>query len=579
MNYQVIAKTLVAGAVSALVAACGGGGGGSVSVAPPPEASLNVSGTAAIGAALANAAVEVKCATGTGTATTGADGSYSVSMKGAALPCFIKVTGTGSAASITLHSVTEAGSTNAADATTSATANVTPLTELVVAQLTAGQPSAAFASFDSKVVAAITTTSLASATTKVVTALKGAGIDLGTIDPFKAQLVAASSTAPTGNAYDKLLDQLAAKVPADALPQLVMQVAAAAATNSSTGLTDAMVAVDGGSLPGCSSALSGKYRTLDYWGKTVVREINFKNKTFQAADGKETLAITQDATNACTITATGVVEGVNIEWQVAFGPSGAGTYRARSVNPNTPGVVGYIFPVQAHTYAELAGTWSFLQSGVLPGEGALHFPGQITFNADRKAPLCDYKPSANWACQAASDSNLSVSDRSDGGFDLNEPAKPAAGNLYGYRAPNGTLTLFGTTNASGSSAANAEQTILVATKLSALPLPVKDTVNKFSEVLLTRSFNGVVSTSGQTADANTVIATDTAAGTLTRKRASDGREDTFKNDTPLAGMRYRDFGTNVTPVYQIPLTGLGITVSVNIAGASTHLYSLATSRP
>src|SRR5689334_18910701 len=142
MHFQRKASTLVVGALAALVAACGGGGGGG-SVAttappppPPPQASLQVSGTAAVGAALANAPVQAKCATGSGTATTAADGSYSISIVGGALPCLVKVTGSADGETVTLHSVADSGTTNAADAVTSAKANATPLTELIITQLT-----------------------------------------------------------------------------------------------------------------------------------------------------------------------------------------------------------------------------------------------------------------------------------------------------------------------------------------------------------------------------------------------------------------------------------------------------------
>ena len=121
------------------LAACGGGTDSSTPT-PTQPAALSLSGTAATGAAIAGGAVEAKCATGTGTATTQANGGYSMSITGGALPCVLRVT----AGSVVLHSVaTGSGS--------SAQANLTPVTELVVARLAGSAASAYFSSFSGSV--------------------------------------------------------------------------------------------------------------------------------------------------------------------------------------------------------------------------------------------------------------------------------------------------------------------------------------------------------------------------------------------------------------------------------------------
>ena len=118
------------------LAACGGGSGDDTASAPTPPAdsppgatALSVSGTADGGAAIAAAPVAIKCATGTGSASTGADGRFSTIITGGIAPCVIEVTSSGSS----LHSVVAVGST---------TANVTPLTELLTAQLAGSSASA-----------------------------------------------------------------------------------------------------------------------------------------------------------------------------------------------------------------------------------------------------------------------------------------------------------------------------------------------------------------------------------------------------------------------------------------------------
>jgi hypothetical protein len=573
MKLQAIAKSMAAGAVALLIAGCGGGGGSNT--AP----SLQVSGTAATGAAMANADVQVKCAAGTGTATTTTSGGYTVSITGGQLPCIIKVSGNGGA--LVLHSVADAAAANASGS--SAVANVTPLTEMIVAQLTGAMPNVIFAAFDATATGQITTARLTGAITAVTTALKDAGIDLGTIDPFKAQLVPASSTA-TGNAYDQLLDLLGTKITPEALPLLVNQIATAAVTQSATGLTEAMTAVSGGSLEGCPVALSGKYRTLDYWGRTVVREVDFKKKTFMSGNGTDAFAITTDAAKPCEFTASGTASGTSSEFQVVIGPNGVGTYKARNTAPTaTAGVIGYIFPVQAHPLSALAGTWSYLQSGYDPIDGNIHWPGKMTFNADNQVIGCDYDTST-WACVQDDMQGMTVTARTDGGFDLNEPGFSGVANIYGYRAPNGSLTVFGTTNAAGATGA-VHQTSIVATKLNKLELPAVGRQVKYWDTSIT-IFGSSRTVAAPVADANTVIAVDTATSAVTRKRSSDGREDVARFNTPLDGLRTRDAGTwngsNFAAVYQIPVSGLGITISVNKNPSSTtsaHIYNLSVGRP
>jgi hypothetical protein len=78
--------------------------------------------------------------------------------------------------------VTEAGTADGSN--TSAVANVTPLTEMIVAKLAGALPADLFASFSAS--NQITSDLLQAATTAVVTALKDAtDIDLDSIGPFK----------------------------------------------------------------------------------------------------------------------------------------------------------------------------------------------------------------------------------------------------------------------------------------------------------------------------------------------------------------------------------------------------------
>jgi hypothetical protein len=590
MKFNSFTKSLASGAVALLVAGCGGGSDDVVAPAVPqapaaPVASLQVSGTAATGLALAQAAVQVKCATGEGTATTGAGGTYSVTLEGGVLPCMIRVTG----GQVTLHSVTEAGSTDATSKQTSAVANVTPLTEIVVAQLTGGLPNEVFAAFTQASAAGITGDKLAAATTAVLTTLKDAtGLDFASIDPFKAPLVAATSTAPTqGNAYDKLLDQLGDKVAPEALPQLVTQVATASASGSTTGLQDAMAAVDAGSLPGCPAIMGGNYRIVEYFGASYVRNLNFNTmKITRPGNTGSGLDITTDPAKPCAFTVTGNNGTADVQLDFVMGANGVGAARILNLTFNRNNIA-YVFPVQSHTLAEATGSWTFHQGGFMPGEGLVHLPGKVDIAADGTAVPCDYEFGATaWStCTADTGANLKAAARSDGGFNLVNGTSVAASvwaaSVWGYRSPSGTLTLFGSTNEAGSTDPSVPQTTLVLFKPNPQQLPALGTVTKYWDVTVARPLNAGPGQNNASvvADSNTVLSVDTAAGTVVRKRGSDGREDTIRYNVPLTGLRYRAQTSTILGVYQYPLPGTSVVLSVNSAPASTHLYNVSVVRP
>jgi len=76
--------------------------------------------------ALSGATVDYVCAAGTASVSTGTDGSYKATVADGKWPCIGELT---SAGTTPLHTVANGGAGN------SATAQITPLTELVVAKL------------------------------------------------------------------------------------------------------------------------------------------------------------------------------------------------------------------------------------------------------------------------------------------------------------------------------------------------------------------------------------------------------------------------------------------------------------
>ena len=198
-----LSATLIASALAALLGACGGGGS-----AAPTAATASVSGTAATGAAIASGTVTLKCVSGTSTAaTTGTDGSFTIDVSGVTLPCVARVDyKDASGAAQKLHTFISAAGT----------ANITPITELLVANLTAGTAADAFDKFDATKSKAVTAAQIKTAIDAVKTYLKGTlGVDVTNLpdDPVGTKFVATVG-ATAGDKADKVLDDIAAKLKA-----------------------------------------------------------------------------------------------------------------------------------------------------------------------------------------------------------------------------------------------------------------------------------------------------------------------------------------------------------------------------
>lgn len=543
MKFNGVTKTLAASAVALLVAGCGGGGGGS---------SLQLSGTAATGAALADAQVEVQCAQGEGSATTNASGGYTVHVGSGQLPCLVQVKGTtAGGVEVTLHSIAdEAGPDGVI------TANVTPVTEMIVAYLLGALPAEAFANFDAD---QVTPAAVAEAAKAIVAALKDAGVDLTGIDPLKDELVPAVNGSG-GNAYDKLLDTLGETVTPESLPMVVNQIAAAGATGGSAGssaLGDAMVAVSSGALQGCPVAVSGRYRFLDYNGALQEGAFDFKKMTI-TIDGDEvrSFPVTRNA-QACEVEVSGST--------IAFGPGGVGIIHSVET-------IGYVIPVQSHTLASLTGTWTFMEGGVDEDNELTHFMGKIAIAADGKATVCEYNLPSLSTCTV--DGTDTVKVRADGGFTIvNDDGMDT--RMYGFRAPTGEISLFGTNNPGNSSELGDYRTHWVMTRTTKVPLPAVDTVNKYWQ-LLVRGYNGSdFNVDPVSRDSSTVIASDAAADKYTRRVASDSRVDSFRLNYPVEGLRYRAPAEGITEMHQLVLPGLGI--SPFLVNSST--YGILVTRP
>ena len=576
MKLKALGLTAAAVAAAALVAACGGGGGA--------QSGVQLSGVAATGLAMANAPVDVKCASGTGTATTNASGAYTVTVENGAMPCIVKVTSTAAdGTTVTLHSLAQgSGST--------ATANVTPLTEMILARAVGTLPSDLFSNFGSGT--AVTAAAVTQARTEILAALSTvAGVDLTAIDPFATPLVAATADNPTGgNNYDKLLDQLGTVVTPAMLPQVVSQIASTTSSTAPVTLTEVVANIAKGTLEGCPQALSGKYRIVDYVGASDVVDIDFKAGLVKAADGDFPITL---ASQACEFNVAGQAPTT-----VMIGPAGAGVTRDAER-------AAFIFPVQAHTVASVLGDWEFLESGVEEvshGNAARHWVGQLSIAGDGKAAVCDYNVMLNdfgSGCQPDTDDPATIVGQADGTFKLQYG--DGATDVYGFRAPGGALTLFGTNNAAGSLDAEVLKTSFVLTRPQTATASPVGTVSKFWDVLQSVSINtstgaAILDSRSQpiyTAEAprrNSNAVTSVTETSVTRKLTSsgddNGRVDTLTLNDPIPGLRSRPSGIDTSTGSSIPysaviirsLPGIGMSVALDMR-ADAHFMSYTVTRP
>jgi len=187
-------RSLYAAGIAALtLQACGGS---------DSNPALVINGVAATGAAMANAQLLVRCVNGTtSSTTTQTDGSYAVLANGS-FPCLLEAND----GSRKLHSVAHGSGKTAS-------ANVTPLTEQMLASLSADSADTAafFESFDAGKAASVAPDKLATAQTQVLANLAASGVDTSAIKDLITDKLVAKNGGNSGNALDAVLDAVAAK--------------------------------------------------------------------------------------------------------------------------------------------------------------------------------------------------------------------------------------------------------------------------------------------------------------------------------------------------------------------------------
>jgi sugar lactone lactonase YvrE len=285
--------------VSMLLSACSGGGGGGVSGGSSGGSTSTLSGVVAVGTPVASSNVSVVCATGSKlTALSGSDGSWSVTISGQTLPCAAEAAGG------TINNVANTTAYHSI-ATAAGTMNITPLTELLVANLTGSSPGTWFVGLSTSTtpLTVVTSTTVSTALSSLSTSFNGL-TKLATTNP-----ITTTFTPTSGNASDDMLTALATAItnsgvtyatlvsntatgtaiPSSVNTQLPIAYAGTTSGSGSTYLLGGAVQGKALSLAGTVSSFTGTANTAMSTGST--------NGAAASATFNFPLGVTTDGTN------------------------------------------------------------------------------------------------------------------------------------------------------------------------------------------------------------------------------------------------------------------------------------------
>ena len=560
------------------LAACGGGSDSTDPVPPPPTTPPTLTGTAATGAAIAGAALDIRCNGGSATATTGTDGSYSVSLTAGALPCVLRVTaGDGTV----LHSL-------AAGTGSAARANITPVSELVMASLSGGTPSSYFDAFDATAAGALTAAKADAAVAAVVTTLKAGGVDLtDTGNVLTATLVAANGST-AGNDFDQLLDAMKTKLTTNnpgidfktALAALADAVAKTSpeapvtALNNEPSLPAELLLLQPAAA-NCSALRSGKYRLVI-------------NRNQPASDGHATMLLTIDATTETITddegTSSKLTANGNCRYKTpANGDlvvSQAGVIVAQ-IDDGSTFHLGVAFPEQTHPVSVLAGDWNSLQLERTEDNGPIVLTnGTWTIDATGKLTGATYcepgVPCFTGTLTATADFPvISHTVNANGGFTSGQPSQGYTDRVFLYRTGGGELLRISTTDAGGH--------LSLATRKVTNVLPEDGRVAEYWNITQNNNYTASSITDGK----NTVRTLNAAAGSFLRDNQINAitgvtRPETLKINNPRDGYSARVAETvtasdgsssTVGAFIALGLRGTGIS-AVGLTGNNTLALSI-----
>ncbi len=569
-----------AAGVSALLAACGGDSSSAPTPPPPPPpppAPLTVTGKAATGAAMSGAAISATCATGTGTAIAAADGSYSLDVTAGQLPCVLEATGADvGGATITLHSVA-----------TGTTAQITPLTELLIAQVTGAEPVALMTSGN---IAGLSSTFSASnvqaAQALVLTMLSDAGIDTSSL--ASGDLFTGTLAAGSGTGYDGVLDALgqALVVSGTTLGALTDTVVAQSggggggtpAPDSTTSVLSSELLLRAAS-PTCTTLRSGSYwmiTSASNDGKAL-QHITVDAAAGTFTDQGDIYTLTPHGTCRYTITTP------NGDADLVVAPSGV--LVARTISDNSGNfVLSVAVPQQTHALADFAGDWNRIGSDTDDaGTGWVFGYGHATVAVSGSGATVQVQKACTFQNNVATPDCVENSSGSpmpvrtltldtDGGAVEHSAvgeSGPWADKYFAYRAGNGqwfeisaNISTPGTTG---------DGSIGFGTRAQPLALPEVGSTSTNWNVYMNMATQ--VSTVAIDANTHTIDSVDATAGTFARTTGNVGaatHSETLAINNPIDGMQFRDGATgvatsdgnttNVRRTYYLKVPGTGVSV-------------------
>jgi hypothetical protein len=544
--------------VAAVLSGCGGTEGFS-----KREDNVTITGTVARGRAMVGATVTVVCVTGGNHGKTADDGTYSIKIIGATLPCVAQATPSANRLEVYRTLVMGSGRNG------NFVAHISPLTELLVALATGLEPGAFISNFNGGIAPSEATVGLA--LEKLRTLFAGR-LDLSGLNPLTDELIAANpSTGLGGNVHDQKIEGLMALL-ATAQTQLTL-VTSAIVTNP--GEFDPVKTLLAPAAASCSGLRSGKYRLIqlneaDPLRKTALLEVDAETLTAVDANGA-TLTLTADTAGSCTfsISRTGATDTLIVS------PSGLLAVYTQTTGGARSAALG--LPEQLLPVSELAGTWnqarwrptgSSLTSNLVAsiGQATLDNSGVVTASSTCLG-LAD--------CTADAGPLPRFATNADGGFDISDGSTPL-GRAFLFKNATGKAVFVSLADAGGFSVATRQESLGI--------LPNVFSISSFREFDL----HGDGSLSARTDTTVSVTAVAVPTKTVTRSRASDSRVETLVYDAPRAGLRHRaadtctiaDVAVSCPELVQLPLQDSGVTLSLSVGtDPASASFNIAVIKP
>lgn len=541
-----------------LLAACGGGGDSGDK--PSTAVKSTFTGTAATGAALAGATVRIQCSVGTGTVTAGDNGSYTVSIDNATLPCVARAVS--SDGTTTLYALVDpAGGT-------AQTLNINPVTDLVAAKVAGSADLGSFYSAfgsDAAAAAKVTSEAIAGGISSVVGTLGEAGVDFSAVgNPMTAPLVAQTGSS-AGNAYDQALDALGAKLTAAGTTQAQLAQAIVAPASGET--TPPPSTLLQPAHPDCPSLRSGTYRVLVFGGET-----DGALRSYRMQVDAPTMTLTREGSSTgFTLPSTGHCTFGSTESKVRMAVSAAGFALISTDTSSETQRMSVAFPEQTPSVADLSGVWNVASFDHDESQSQwVNSFGQATIAADGTHTGQTDCATGFTDCTAdpAPLGSFRVNATAGGYGYVNADGSVAGARFFTYKSAAGETTLF--------FLGGDGQSFGVATRERVQALPALNSLSGRWELAVNAQALAPATLAEQTF---WVTGVDAANQTYTRWRTQDAVVNTFRVNHPSNGLIYRapttattvaGTTTTVSEILAMRMPGTGVSVSSRVTNPTTR---------